>query len=854
MVAGRAEPRRVGGGSTESLLGERRAIELLAPAGEPRALRAALAAGADAVYFGLERWSARAFAGNFAGDTAVAAVDLAHLYDARAYLALNTLLKEAEVDPALAALEAPYRAGLDGLIVADLGILLRVREEYPDLPLHASTQLNTHSSAQLAALARLGCRRAVLARELSLTEIAALEPHGLELEAFVHGALCYGYSGDCLLSSMVGGRSGNRGRCSQSCRLRYEVRRTGTPPPARRPSREPDAASAGAERDEGAAARVLSTSDLAAIGLLPRLIAAGVTSFKIEGRMKDPAYVGVTTAVYREAVDAALEDPAGYAVRPEWLARLEQSFSRGFSVAHLEGRHHEVRSGGRGGHRGVLVGRVSRVDEGRGEVEVRLTKPVAAGDLVCVYTSAGQTEPLRLEGGGEDRVTLRLRERVGVKDRLFRLAAAAADELAQDLITARVARRPILLRMALEGSAGQAARLTVAAQESGLAVGVAGTTALAPARTAALTAAKARDALGALGGTPYRLDVLEFALPDGLFLPVGELKELRRRALAELDERRLAARRRAWPVSWMPAATSVPALAAAPPAAAPFRPEPATAAGRIAPGSSPAVVLRLRPGERPLAAPGVCALCLDLLAGDAPAAVVAASTELRATGLPLRVRLPEVLFDRDEPWWRAILALPWQGVYARHLGIVGAMAEGGEAAAAALILEFPVQGLSAAAAEAAAELAGRRPAAVVARPETSLEEIAGLAAGPFAVEVVAFGRQQVLHTRDLLGRAEGLCAAPGPGEHVGLTLTDAKGYEFPATVDAGGTRLFNARVTNLAANLDELAAARVAGFVVVQSDLDAGERAAFLSGGLTALAACVSRERSTTGHLFRGVA
>ena len=313
--------------------------ELLAPAGEPRALRAALSAGADAVYFGLARWSARAFAGNFAGEAAPEAVETAHLYDARAYLALNTLLKDDEVEPALAALEAPYLAGLDALIVADLGFAARVREEYPDLPLHASTQLNTHSSAQLEALRRLGFSRAILARELSLAEIAALETRGLELEAFVHGALCYGYSGDCLLSSMVGGRSGNRGRCSQSCRLRYALRRTGSA--ALEPS------------------RIMSTSDLSAIGVLPELLAAGVSSFKVEGRMKDAAYVGVTTAVYREALDAAVADPEGYAVRPAWSARLEQSFSRSFTTAHLEGRHDDVRSGGRGGHRGVLVGRVS---------------------------------------------------------------------------------------------------------------------------------------------------------------------------------------------------------------------------------------------------------------------------------------------------------------------------------------------------------------------------------------------------------------------------------------------------------------------------------------------------------------
>ncbi len=359
--------------------------ELLAPAGEPRALRAALTAGADAVYFGLERWSARAFAGNFSGESVVAAVETAHLYDARAYLALNTLLRDDEVEPALAALEAPYLAGLDALIVADLGLAARVREEYPELPLHASTQLNTHSSAQLAALQRLDFSRAILARELSLAEIAALERHGLELEAFVHGALCYGYSGDCLLSSMVGGRSGNRGRCSQSCRLRYALSRTG------------------GRAEE--ASRIMSTSDLAAVGALPGLLTAGVTSFKIEGRMKDAAYVGVTTAVYREALDAALADPEAYSVRPQWSSRLEQSFSRSFTTAHLDGRHDAVRSGGRGGHRGVLVGRVASIDEGGGEVEVRLGRPVSAGDLVYLYTTWGQSEPQRLDEGGDDVIT-----------------------------------------------------------------------------------------------------------------------------------------------------------------------------------------------------------------------------------------------------------------------------------------------------------------------------------------------------------------------------------------------------------------------------------------------------------------
>ena len=843
-----------------------RRVELLAPAGEQRALRAALAAGADAVYFGLERWSARAFAGNFAGEGAVAAVETAHLYDARAYLALNTLLKDDEVGPALAALEAPYLAGLDALIVADLGFAARVREVYPELPLHASTQMNTHSSSQLAALARLGFTRAILARELSLAEIAALEAHGLEFEAFVHGALCYGYSGACLLASMVGGRSGNRGRCSQSCRLRYDLRRLGD---AAAPDRAGTAAPAGGCHGGLAAVpgpaavhaaeptRVMSTSDLAAIGVLPRLLAAGVTSFKIEGRMKDAAYVGVTTAVYREALDAALADPEGYEVRAEWSSRLEQSFSRSFTTAHLDGRHHEVRSGGRGGHRGVLVGRVAATDERRGEVRVRLSKEVAAGDLVYFYTPWGQTEPLRLQEGGDAELTLRLHERVAVKDRLFRLAAADAGKLARDLVAGRSALRPVLLSMRLVGEAGRPAALAVAVDDGETVTGgetVTVTTArpLAPARTAALAAQKARGALGALGGTPYRLGELEFAVADGLFLAVGDLKDLRRRAVAALGERRLAARRRHAAPGAAPSGSTAAAPAESAPCGDPSR----------------GLVLVLRPGEQPLAAPGVDALCLDLRTSDPLQAIVAAAESLQSSGLPLRARLPEILYDAEASWLSAVLALRWDAVYARHLGLL-ANAESSatpdpHSESPPLVLEYPLQGLNGLAAGVAAGLAGRPPAAVVASPEASLDEIAGLhaamAAGsapldpPPAVEAFVFGRQQVLHTRDQLGRAEGLFEAPGPAQHVGLVLEDAKGYEFPADVEAGGTRLFNARVTNLAPNLDELRAAGVGTFLVVQADLDAAERAAFVAGGLPALAPLAARERSTTGHLFRGVA
>jgi hypothetical protein len=270
---------------------------------------------------------------------------------------------------------------------------------------------------------------------------------------------------------------------------------------------------------------------------------------------------------------------------------------------------------------------------------------------------------------------------------------------------------------------------------------------------------------------------------------------------------------------------------------------------------APPIVLRLRPGEAPLPLPRGGAYCLDVLAGDAPETVARAGDALRALGSPVRLRLPEILFDADASWLADLLAPDWDAIVVRNAGLLAGLR-------APFVTEYPLQGLNGLAAGVAAGLAGEGPAAVIASPEASLEEVAALAdalAGaaegePPAIEILGFGRQQVLHTRDLLGRAEGLYEAPGPGEHVSLLLEDAKGYEFPAEADAGGTRIFNARVTNLAPNLDELRAAGVTTFIVEQAAMDEAERAAFAAGGLEALAPLASRERTTTGHLFRGVA
>ena len=414
--------------------------------------------------------------------------------------------------------------------------------------------------------------------------------------------------------------------------------------------------------------------------------------------------------------------------------------------------------------------------------------------------------------------------------------------------------------MCLVGEEGRPAALAVETEAGGETVTVTTAEPLAPARTAALTAEKARDALGALGGTPYRLGELEFAVADGLFLAVGDLKDLRRRAVAALDERRLAARRRD--------VRARRPRSGAPRPASPRRRRSALLGGGGAAAAVRASSCSARASSRspPRASTRSASTCGPRIR---PEAIAAAAEALRPPVFRCALRLPEILFDADASWLSAVLALRWDAVYVRHSGLLAAARSGATPARAGdrppIVLEYPLQGLNGLAAGVAAGLAGRPPAAVVASPEASLDEIAGLGAAmaagdppldpPPAVEALAFGRQQVLHTRDQLGRAEGLCRGARPGRARGLLLEDAKGYEFPADVDAGGTRLFNARVTNLAPNLDELRAAGVTTFLVVQSDLDAGgARGLRRRRPAGARAASSARERSTSGHLFRGVA
>lgn len=269
--------------------------ELLAPAGNYEGFLGAVAAGADAVYLAGTKYGARAYADNFTEEEVCRAVSYAHVFGKKVYLTVNTLLKDQELEELPAYLKPYAAAGLDGVIVQDLGALLLIREAFPELPLHASTQMSLTGAAGAGMLKRMGVSRIVPARELSLAEISEIkERTGLEIETFIHGAMCYSYSGQCLFSSLLGGRSGNRGRCAQPCRLPYRI------------------------GEDGKECYPLSLKDMCTIDILPALIEAGIDSFKIEGRMKKPEYAAGVTAVYRKYLDLfAQKGKEGYSVSGE---------------------------------------------------------------------------------------------------------------------------------------------------------------------------------------------------------------------------------------------------------------------------------------------------------------------------------------------------------------------------------------------------------------------------------------------------------------------------------------------------------------------------------------------------------
>ncbi len=455
--------------------------ELLAPAGSPEALEAAIAAGADAVYLGGSRFNARLNAHNFDPAELREAVTHAHRMGSRVYLTLNTLVWDRELTDALEAAYEAAIAGVDALIIADVGAAALIRRALPELPLHASTQLSGHNAAVGQVLADFGFSRFVIARETSLSDLAsAVAGNPLEVEVFIHGALCVSHSGQCLFSSVVGGRSGNRGECAQPCRLPYTCEGCGgmatNPDPrkgqnrpasmSRIPNRRTDRPSPDPDSDN----YPLSLKDLSLAGHVPALIEAGVSSLKIEGRMKSPGYVSGVTAIWRRLLDE------NRAATPEEMAALGDLFSRG------------------GFTDGYQVGKITRSMMGvRTDSDKERTAAAEKAALGVRHTphlplsmtfTARAGEPMTLTAAAP----------------LFRCDSPGA-----------------LTSVTVKGDIPTAAE------------------------TAPTTPEAVEKQLSRTGGTPYRAEIVTVEASEGLLLPLSRLNALRREALDALDTARMAA-------------------------------------------------------------------------------------------------------------------------------------------------------------------------------------------------------------------------------------------------------------------------------------------------------------------------
>ena len=484
-------------------------MENLAPAGNWDALRSAVAAGADAVYLGYAAYSARAGAGNFDEQQLRDAVRFAHLHHVRVHVTVNTLIKDGEMAGVVDVLRLLSEIRVDAVLVQDLGVLRMARRCFPDLPIHASTQMAIHNATGVRFCRNQGMTRAVLARECSAAEIALAAKEGIEIEVFGHGAQCVAVSGECLFSSVVGGRSGNRGRCAQPCRLLYTYR--------------------------GKTAAWLSPRDICMRDDLPELNKAGVASIKLEGRLKRPEYVATIVNSYRNAIDATNNGHFRKADEAE-MTGLRQIFSRGgFMRGYAMGAEDAgVIDPARVSHGGVKIG---RVEFAAGNMaRVRLERSLDDGDGLQIRTAQGDAELIYAghdtEAGQIAVVRLRPDIRTKAGDEVYRLTSEKQLQWARSL-----AIPAIPADMALIAYPGKPLALTMTDGESS--VTVTGDT-VAPAQSRAMSEEDARRSLGKLSDTPFSLRALTVQTA-GAFVPVSVLNQLRREACQQLVEARIAA-------------------------------------------------------------------------------------------------------------------------------------------------------------------------------------------------------------------------------------------------------------------------------------------------------------------------
>ncbi|MCH4266698.1 MAG: U32 family peptidase [Solobacterium sp.] len=503
---------------------QKKPIELLAPAGNMESLKAAVAAGCNAVYLGGTLFSARAFAGNFSHDELIEALAYCHIRGVRVYVTMNTLLFEEELPKAFEEAKFLYEHGVDALLIQDLGLFDYIHQTMPDFELHCSTQMHLHNLDGIRFMRDHGAKRAVLAREtpIELVQQACLE--GIEIEVFAYGALCISYSGQCLMSQSVKNRSGNRGMCAQCCRLRYQ------------PVVDGDAI------NDPDGEYLLSPKDLSTLDHLPQLLDAGISSLKIEGRMKRPEYVYAVTRTFREAMDAWQEEKPWH-LSEERRRALLLMFNRGFTDGHLFHASTDDRmSTYRPNHQGINIGKVLRFEHGR--VLVRLTAPLYQHDGLRILNEPFDTglTAVRIEKNGllvnqasaGDDVWLDCHSKPQPKPN--QPLQKTTDSKLLEQIDSDIDHIPRLVPVTLsyQAEAGSPLQLTVKDLD-GHCVSAVSRISCEQARSAPLDQAKIETNLSKTGDQPYDISFGSHELGD-IFLPVSVINETRRDLLEALSK------------------------------------------------------------------------------------------------------------------------------------------------------------------------------------------------------------------------------------------------------------------------------------------------------------------------------
>ena len=740
--------------------------EVMSPAGYWPQLHAAIEAGADAVYFGLKHFSARAKVGF--GLTELAEVmRTLHRRGVRGYVTFNTLVFEHELEQAAETIAAAAKAGVDALIVQDVGILRMAREIAPGLELHASTQMSVTSAEGVEMARCLGVARVTLARELSLEEIRAIRKQtDCDLEMFVHGALCVAYSGQCFSSEAWGGRSANRGQCAQACRLPYEM------------------VVDGAVRPLGDARYLLSPGDLYTLELVPEIVEAGVAALKIEGRYKDAEYVALTTRAYREAVDGA-------AVEKGTKALLEQVYSRGLGPYFVIGTAHQAVVRGRAPrHRGVEVGRVAAIETDAVVIEPgRLS--LKAGDGV-VFDAADWRSPEEPEEGGriyearprlDGQVELRFANgairfgRIRAGDVVWRTDDPDVSRAARPYTeaTAPVRKQPVNVRVIAREGERLTATWTVANAE----VTVQSAAVLGAAQNRAVTVEMLREQLGRLGNTAYELAEITLEVSGSPFAPASMLNQLRREAVERLEA----------------AQTGLPAIEVRD-----FKPVGQTVLPS-APASAELHVLVRTPDQLDAALsfrPSSITLDYLDLYGLRPSI-----ERVKAAGIEARAASPRVLKPGESRISNFLLSLDC-AIVVRPAGLLHALQGRSHPP---LIGDFSLNTANSIALGAYLELGLAR---ITPTHDLNSAQIAELAraAGPERIEVIAYQHLPVFHTEHcvfcrFLSNGTSYRDCGRPCEKHRVALRDREGRAHPVMADVGcRNTVFGAEAQEASAHLD----------------------------------------------------